>query len=75
LPFIETSADIYGDGRNLEPELIEEADETARFVIDFNLAYNPYCAFADGFSCPLVPTENRLKLTIAARERAPDILP
>jgi len=72
LPFIDSSPGIYGGGRYLEPELIEETAETARFVVDFNLAYNPYCAFADGFSCPLVPTENRLKVAVTAGECSPD---
>ncbi len=35
-------------------------------IIDFNKAYNPYCAYAGRWSCPLVPMENRLKVSIAA---------
>jgi uncharacterized protein (DUF1684 family) len=36
--------------------------------IDFNLAYNPYCAYNDAFSCPLLPPENWLRVPIRAGE-------
>ncbi|MBE0651840.1 MAG: DUF1684 domain-containing protein [Bacteroidales bacterium] len=35
-------------------------------IVDFNKAYNPYCAYADRWSCPLVPIENRLPVAIKA---------
>jgi hypothetical protein len=35
-------------------------------IVDFNKAYNPYCAYADRWSCPLVPAENRLPVAIRA---------
>lgn len=35
-------------------------------IIDFNKAYNPYCAYADRWSCPLVPAQNRLPVAICA---------
>jgi uncharacterized protein (DUF1684 family) len=38
-------------------------------VIDFNEAYNPYCAYSDRFSCPLVPKENNLDVAIRAGEK------
>jgi uncharacterized protein (DUF1684 family) len=37
--------------------------------VDFNLAYNPYCAYNENFSCPIPPRENRLKVPIRAGER------
>ena len=37
--------------------------------IDFNRAYNPYCAFSGGYSCPVPPKENRLKIGIYAGEK------
>jgi uncharacterized protein (DUF1684 family) len=40
-----------------------------RFEIDFNFAYNPYCAYSPYFSCPLPPVENWLKLPIRAGEK------
>jgi uncharacterized protein len=38
-------------------------------VIDFNHAYNPYCAFAGGYSCPIPPRENSLPLKVQAGEK------
>ena len=39
--------------------------------MDFNYAYNPYCAYNDLYSCPLTPWENRLKVPIKAGEKLP----
>jgi uncharacterized protein len=71
LPFTDTAEGIYGGGRYLEPDLIDETDDSARFAVDFNLAYSPYCAFGEGWSCPIVPNENRLTVPIRAGEKAP----
>ena len=37
-------------------------------VLDFNKAYNPYCAYKEGYSCPIPPDENHLKVAIPAGE-------
>lgn len=55
----------YGGGRYIDLE-IPEGDE---IVIDFNKAYNPYCAYAHRFSCPIPPEENTLPIAIAAGEK------
>lgn len=67
LPFVDalTGKETYGAGRYLEPEPLPGG----RFLIDFNLAYNPYCAYNENFSCPLTPFENRLKVPIRAGEK------
>jgi uncharacterized protein (DUF1684 family) len=67
LPFVDSLAGelTYGAGRYLEP--IELPD--GRLLVDFNLAYNPYCAYNDLYSCPLTPWENRLKAPIRAGEK------
>ncbi len=68
VPFVDATApqETYGAGRYLEPEEIH-ADE---LLVDFNLAYNPYCAFdPQKWSCPLPPPENRLKVRIEAGEK------
>ncbi len=67
LPFVDSLAgeDTYPAGRYLDPEPLGGN----RFLIDFNLAYNPYCAYNENYSCPLTPFENRLKLPIRAGER------
>ncbi|MDQ7025484.1 MAG: DUF1684 domain-containing protein [Anaerolineae bacterium] len=70
LPFVDTLAgkETYPAGRYLEPELLADG----KFRIDFNQAYNPYCAYAPTWNCPITPTENRLKVAIRAGEKLPD---
>lgn len=69
LPFVDSLAgkETYPAGRYLEPEALVNG----KFMIDFNLAYNPYCAYNDHWSCPLTPPENRLKVPIQAGEKIP----
>lgn len=62
----ETSgSETYGSGRYLD---LEESggDE---YEIDFNLAYNPYCAYNPNYTCPVPPKENRLQVKILAGEK------
>jgi uncharacterized protein (DUF1684 family) len=54
----------YGAARYLDIE--ETADDS--YVIDFNYAYNPYCAYSDDYVCPLPPKENWLEVRIPAGE-------
>jgi uncharacterized protein len=67
LPFVDSLAgkETYGAGRYVEPE--EQSDGS--LLIDFNLAYNPYCAYNADWSCPITPAENRLKVPIRAGEK------
>jgi uncharacterized protein (DUF1684 family) len=67
LPFVDALAgkETYGAGRYLEPEPLGDG----RFLVDFNLAYNPYCAYNDAWSCPITPYENRLTVPIRAGEK------
>lgn len=67
LPFTdETSGDgSYGGGRYLN--LFESKirpDNT--LVLDFNNTYNPYCAYNENYSCPIVPRKNYLDVAITA---------
>jgi len=57
----------YGGGRYLDLKTGDLKSGTA--IIDFNKAYNPYCAFSDGYSCPIPPKENHLKVPIYAGEK------
>ncbi|RYU78957.1 DUF1684 domain-containing protein [Hymenobacter persicinus] len=59
--------ETYGGGRYLDFRIPK-----ARLVpLDFNRAYNPYCAYATGkYSCPVVPAENRLPVAIRAGVRS-----
>ncbi|MDA0256594.1 MAG: DUF1684 domain-containing protein [Chloroflexi bacterium] len=68
VPFRDATSggESYGAGRYLEPE---EA-EGGRVILDFNYAYNPYCAYNERWSCPLPPAENRLPVPIRAGERS-----
>jgi uncharacterized protein (DUF1684 family) len=75
LPFSDstTGSTTYGGGRYLI-DTIKGADlggSAERFVLDFNFAYNPSCAYDDRWSCPLAPAENRLPLAVEAGERMP----
>ena len=67
LPFVDSLAgkDTYPAGRYLEPESLPGG----RCFVDFNLAYNPYCAYNEMWSCPITPAENRLKVAIRAGEK------
>ena len=42
-----------------------------RYVLDFNRAYNPACAYSPHYNCPIPPPENRLAVAIRAGERSP----
>jgi uncharacterized protein (DUF1684 family) len=66
LPFVDSlgGKETYPAGRYLEPEPMPGG----RFLVDFNLAYNPYCAYNERWSCPITPAENRLKVPIRAGE-------
>ena len=66
LPFQDANAgsETYGAGRYLEPHILDDG----RLLIDFNYAYNPYCAYSDRWSCPLPPPENHLDVAIEAGE-------
>jgi uncharacterized protein (DUF1684 family) len=70
LPFVDSQAgsETYGAGRYLEPEQTPEG----KLHVDFNYAYNPYCAYNEYYSCPLTPFENRLKVPVRAGEKLPD---
>ena len=67
LPFVDNLAgkETYPAGRYLEPEKLPNG----KFRVDFNLAYNPYCAYNEQWSCPITPAENRLKVSIRAGEK------
>lgn len=68
LPFRDATSgnETYGAGRYLEPERLAGGE----IVVDFNLAYNPFCAYSEDYSCPLPPFENHLKVAIRAGEKA-----
>ncbi|PCH52486.1 MAG: hypothetical protein COC22_04015 [Flavobacteriaceae bacterium] len=58
----------YGGGRFLDLKIPSEDSNTV--VIDFNKAYNPYCAYSLRYSCPIPPSENNLSIAINAGVKA-----
>jgi uncharacterized protein len=63
----ETSAvETYGAGRYLD---LEKVSGSATITLDFNKAYNPYCAYISNYSCPLPPSQNLLTIPIKAGEK------
>ena len=57
--------ETYGSGRYIDLKV--QHDDV--YLLDFNYAYNPYCAYNDGYVCPLPPAENWLKVAIRAGEK------
>lgn len=70
LPFNDTTNGngTYGGGRYIELEIPSEDSKT--IVIDFNKAYNPYCAYNPKYSCPIPPAENNLPVAIPVGVKA-----
>jgi len=67
LPFRDKTNDeeTYHDGRYIEVEL----ENGVIKELDFNYAYNPYCAYNNGFRCPITPEENILPVEVRAGEK------
>ncbi len=68
IPFADQTSgtDTYAAGRYMELD----PTPTGIYVVDFNVAYNPYCYYSPEFDCPYPPKENRLDVPIRAGERA-----
>ena len=69
LPFNDSSngESSYGGGRYIDLDVNHIINK--QIAIDFNKAYNPYCAYSDGYRCPIPPQENRLSIEILAGEK------
>jgi uncharacterized protein len=69
LPFTDLTSgeESYGGGRYLDFEIGDITGNT--LILDFNKAYNPYCAYALGYNCPIPPAENDLPVAIRAGEK------
>lgn len=70
LPFNDTTNGdtSYGGGRFIDLKTPKEGEKT--ITIDFNKAYNPYCAYSDRYSCPIPPKENNIETAIVAGVKA-----
>ncbi|WP_435063979.1 DUF1684 domain-containing protein [Halobaculum sp. EA56] len=75
VPFRDATAgeETYPAGRYLDLEDPDDRTDDGAWVLDFNAAYNPYCAYNEAYECPLVPTDNWLDVAIRAGERLPDL--
>jgi hypothetical protein len=69
VPFTDATSggETYGGGRYLDLE----RTATGIYIVDFNTAYNPYCAYNPTYDCPVPPLQNRLPVPIRAGEKAP----
>lgn len=70
LPFTDLTngEETYGGGRYIDITIDDIKDNLLE--IDFNTAYNPYCAYGDGWNCPIPPAENDIPIKIMAGEKA-----
>lgn len=68
LPFRDATSgrETYGAGRYLDAPAVAEG----RWRVDFNLAYHPFCAYSERYTCPLPPRENWLAVPVEAGERS-----
>lgn len=69
IPFkdLTNGKETYGGGRYIDFRMKQIENE--KIILDFNKAYNPYCAFGAGYSCPIPPRENHLQVAIEAGEQ------
>jgi uncharacterized protein len=69
LPFKDVTNNVttYGGGRYLDFKLGDI--QQGQIEIDFNKCYNPYCAYKEGYACPVPPFVNHLKARIEAGEK------
>lgn len=66
LPFTDFTSgnESYGGGRYMNLYISDIKD--GKIELNFNNTYNPYCAYNDKYSCPIVPRKNRLEIAITA---------
>jgi len=69
LPFKDLTSDkkTYGGGRYIDLKMTDIIGN--KMTLDFNQAYNPWCAFSSGYNCPVPPKENHLPIAIKAGEK------
>jgi uncharacterized protein (DUF1684 family) len=69
LPFKDATSSFatYGGGRYMDLRMSDI--KNGRITLDFNKAYNPYCAYHEGYPCPIPPKKNTLNVAIEAGEK------
>lgn len=70
LPFKDATSgtETYGGGRYMDLRVGDIRN--GQVTLDFNKAYNPYCAFKEGYPCPIPPKTNTLSIPVQAGEKA-----
>jgi hypothetical protein len=71
VPFRDATSgrETYGAGRYLDLEPERHHIGKGKWILDFNKAYNPFCAYSNAYTCPLTPPENWLDTPIRAGEK------
>ncbi|KPK66410.1 MAG: hypothetical protein AMK73_00060 [Planctomycetes bacterium SM23_32] len=72
VPFRDATSgtETYSAGRYLDLEPARHLTSEGKWVVDFNEAYNPWCAYSEDYACPFVPPENWLQVPVRAGERS-----
>lgn len=66
--------ETYGGGRYLTLSMPPPDQPGAPVLLDFNLAYHPYCVYSPAYLCPVPPAGNRLPQAVRAGERLPQVV-
>jgi uncharacterized protein (DUF1684 family) len=61
--------ETYGAGRYIDLDYEQHHTPQGKWILDFNKAYNPWCAYSDAYACPFVDPENWLKVAVRAGEK------
>ena len=71
VPFRDATSgkETYGAGRYLDIPRHDDSDDA--YMLDFNLAYNPSCAYSPRWNCPYPPPQNNLNIAVEAGEKVP----
>jgi uncharacterized protein (DUF1684 family) len=61
--------ETYGAGRYIDLNYEEHCTQEGKWILDFNKAYNPWCAYSEHYACPYIDPENWLQVPIYAGEK------
>jgi len=71
IPFRDATSgqETYGGGRYLDLDAARNRTADGKWILDLNRAYNPWCVYSEGYTCPFVPRENWLAVPLRAGEK------
>ena len=71
VPFkdVTSGKETHGTGRYLDLEPDRDRSPNGKWILDLNQAYNPWCAYSEDYTCPIIPMENWLEVPIYAGEK------